>query len=66
MSFTQARRLSHLQLLNICTLKRLCIPTVIKVISRLTVEDKGIVSYQSVDVTKHDLSVAFLNSNSAS
>lgn len=32
--------------------------------SRVTVEDKGNVSYQSVDVIKYDLAVAFLKSNS--
>ena len=42
------------------------LPTIKKVISRLTVEDEGNVSYQSVDVMKHDLAIAFLNSNSAS
>ena len=40
------------------------LPTVKKVISRLTVEeDTGNVSYQSVDIKKHDLAVAFLKSN---
>ena len=40
------------------------LPTIRKVTSRLTVEDRGNVSYQSVDVTKHDLAIAFLKSNS--
>ena len=39
------------------------LPTVKKVISRLTVEDAGSVS---IDVKKHDLALAFLKSNSAS
>ena len=43
------------------------LPTIIKkVISRLTVEDTGSVSYQFVGVKKYDLAVAFLKSNSAS
>ena len=33
------------------------------VISRLTIEDTGNVSYQSVDIKKHDLAVAFLKYN---
>ena len=40
------------------------LPTVKKVLSRVTVEDKGNISYQSVDVMKHDLAVAYLKSNS--
>ena len=39
------------------------LPTVKKVISRLTVEDTGNMSYQCVDIKKHDLAVAFLKSN---
>ena len=42
------------------------LPSIKKVISRITVEDTGSLSYQSVDVKKHDLAVAFLKSNSAS
>lgn len=42
------------------------LPTVKKFMSRVTVDNKGNVSHQSIDVMKHDLAIAFLKANSTS